>query len=68
MDDLDEDYAAEDYDDTVVDDEEDDYVDFVFKYDSDKIHSVLQEYFTNPNCTETIVRLPRFHFFDASSI
>jgi hypothetical protein len=64
MEDLEDEYTVEDFDDTVIDnDSEDDYEDFVFKYDSTKVCGALDEYFSNPNCNEAIVSFLSFSKF-----
>jgi len=45
---LDEEYEAGDYDDTIVDGDE--YVDYVFKFDIESVRGSLAEYFNNGSC------------------
>jgi len=50
MDDCDEEDYEGDFDDTIVDGEDDEYTDYVFKFDVEKVRGSLAEYFNNGSC------------------
>ncbi|KAI6177259.1 Programmed cell death protein 4-like protein [Aphelenchoides bicaudatus] len=56
MDEFQDDYT-EDFDDTVIDSDGDDFEDVIYKYDSSKVAGSLDEYFCNMNCDEAITEL-----------